>query len=26
VPRTVAEIEAHMKQDGILQLLEKGGK
>jgi Xaa-Pro aminopeptidase len=26
VPRTVAEVEAHMKQDGILQLLEKGGK
>jgi len=25
VPRTVAEIEALMKQDGILQLLKKGG-
>ena len=25
VPRTVAEIESLMKQDGILQLLKKGG-
>ena len=26
VPRTVAEIEALMKQDGVLQLLKKGGE